>query len=99
MTGSFTTKRLLPVYIIFGLLILAGLAWVTSTRLTGSAGATSHDQDGVYRYAVKLVCVPDLGPARPALVNGRYKTAVNLLNASTTGGARPIEWCKSTSSC
>ena len=60
MTGSFTTKRLLPVYIIFGLLILAGLAWATSTRLTGSAGATSHDSDGVYRYAVKLVCVPDL---------------------------------------
>ena len=38
---------------------------------------TSGDQ---FIYSTKIVCVPELGPAFPALISGRYKTAVNVHN-------------------
>ena len=33
-----------------------------------------------FTYSTKIVCVPELGPAFPALIAGRYKTAVNVHN-------------------
>ena len=34
----------------------------------------------MYVYSVKIVCVPHFGPASPALMPGKYRTAVNVHN-------------------
>ena len=34
----------------------------------------------MYVYSVKIMCVPHLGPASPALMPGKYRTAVNVHN-------------------
>ena len=33
-----------------------------------------------FTYSTKIVCVPELGQAYPALIHGLYKTAVNVHN-------------------
>lgn len=58
-------------------LALAGLPWAG-----GSANhrVSAQQQANTYMYAVKVVCVPLLGKAAPALVPGIYRTAVNVHN-------------------
>ena len=73
-------KGLIPVYLILGIIVI-GLSIFGGSRLAGGEGVATVD-DGVYRYSVKVVCVPDLGRVNRALVPGRYRTAVNVLNSS-----------------
>ena len=56
-----------------------------------SAPAATHEGGGpdVFIYSAKVVCVPALGKAKPALVSGKYKTAVNVHNPS--GNAVNVE--------
>ena len=75
-----SSKGLIPVYLVLAVVVV-GLAIFGGSRLAGGEEAATVT-DGVYRYPVKVVCVPNLGGAKPALVPGRYKTAVNVLNSS-----------------
>jgi hypothetical protein len=75
-----SSKGLIPVYLILAVVIV-GLAIFGGSQLAGGEEAATAT-DGVYRYPVKVVCAPKLGPAKPALVPGTYKTAVNVLNSS-----------------
>lgn len=76
--------------------ILVGLsaisAWMTSShwnpaRAGGQGLAATSDSlppplSKLLVYSVKIVCVPHLGPASPALMPGKYRTAVNVHNPS-----------------
>ena len=75
-----SSKGLIPVYLVLAV-IVEGLAIFGGSRLAGGADVATVT-DGVYRYPVKVVCSPKLGPAKPPLVPGTYKTAVNVLNSS-----------------
>jgi len=75
-----SNKGLTPVYLILAVVIV-GLAIFGGSQLAGGEEAATVT-DGVYCYPVKVVCAPKLGPAKPALVPGTYKTAVNVLNSS-----------------
>ena len=42
--------------------------------------AQDHETGVLYQYIVKVVCVPQLGPHKPALTAGAYRTAINIWN-------------------
>jgi hypothetical protein len=59
------------------ILALASLPWAGGTA---NHSVFAQEQVNTYMYAVKVVCVPALGKAAPALVPGMYRTAVNVHN-------------------
>ena len=75
-------------------LIWMGVAIVA--LVSGMGGAANHSVSAqppanTYMYAVKIVCVPELGPADPALVPAIYRTAVNVHNPWPQA-ARIVKW-------
>jgi hypothetical protein len=62
-----------------GLAVLA-LAGLPSAGAHTKPSVSAQQQTNIYMYAVKIVCVPDLGKADPALVPAMYRTAVNVHN-------------------
>lgn len=78
--GTLTTgtgrTRLGLVTVLVGLLALVTLlSWLLVNDFN-SARAGSK----LYIYSAKITCVPHLGPASPALMPGKYRTAVNVHN-------------------
>ena len=47
---------------------------------TSDIGAYEFEPPDVFTYSAKIVCVPHLGKASPALTPGKYRTAVNVHN-------------------
>ncbi len=45
-------------------------------------GAFELEPQDIFVYSAKIACVPHLGPASPALMPGKYRTAVNVHNPS-----------------
>lgn len=74
---NFLRPHLRFVWVGLAVMVLASLPWA-------GRGASRHvsaqEQVNTYMYAVKIVCVPTLGKAAPALVPGMYRTAVNVHN-------------------
>ena len=80
------------------MLIVGRAGGITAGAVLGSgpsgpatAPAATHEGSApdVFIYSAKVVCVPALGNAKPPLVSGKYKTAVNVHNPS--GNAINIE--------
>ena len=71
--------------------ITAGAVLGSGSSGPATAPAATHEGSApdVFIYSAKVVCVPALGKAKPALVAGKYKTAVNVHNPS--GNAVNIE--------
>src|SRR5215210_6927171 len=56
---------------------LVSVAWAGEAT---NKSVSAQQQTVSYLYSVKILCVPTLGRAAPALVPGIYQTAVNVHN-------------------
>ena len=88
LVGTKEKRKVSIAALLMVILALGALVALLATGTIRTAGAEEgnppqseeHEGGVFYRYLVKIVCVPHLGPSKPALTAGNYRTAVNIWN-------------------